>query len=185
MIQTAVLILVFVFGSIFAFGLITSWLSGASPAWKTLRERYPEQPQGEFSERRSAVVYLCLTSEAERIFSGRRGCLSFFTFYFLVGFFKRNRKSQGVRLAVDDYSLHMDLDSGAGGPKAPLSLPWGVIEIGQDVATHEGPHTVLTIDEFTLFVPTTAIERELLMRQALHESADDNPFEDGPGEGAF
>ncbi|GAB4543880.1 MAG: hypothetical protein Tsb0013_00450 [Phycisphaerales bacterium] len=185
MIQNAVYILLFVLGSVFVMALLSAWAAGSSRVWKTLRERYPEQPAPEFAERRSAIIGLCPTEQAEKLFGRRRGCLSFFTFLFLIDFIRANNRSQEVRVAIDDYHLHLDLDSGAAGPRAPMSIPWGTIAIGETVATHEGPQTVLTVDEFTLLVPTASIERELLMRQALEESADDNPFENAPGEGGF
>ncbi len=179
MVQIFVYILIAVLGSVFALALITNWLSGTSTAWKALQERYPPQAHAEFVETRTAHVFLSRTDDPRGVLKPR-GCL-----YVGLGWFTANRNSQNVRAVIDDYSMHLALDSGAGGPKAPMSLPWGAIQIGQVFATHMGEHCVLTIDEFTLLVPTASIERELLMRQALDDEAAENPFESDPGEGAY
>lgn len=170
MVQNAVFVFIAVIGSVFLLALISNLIRGSSKAWKELAERYPAQGVAEFVEKRTANIFLSRTDDPEGVLKPR-GCL-------FVGFawFAGNRNAQNVRVSIDDYFLHMDLDSGAGGPKKPMSLPWGAVQIGQSVDSHIGEHAVLTIDEFTLLVPTASIERELLMRQALDEELGDDPF---------
>ena len=178
MLGIIVFILAVVLGSVFLLAIVTAFASGTLPEWKTLRERYPEQVQAEFVERRTARVYLVPTDRLHEIEGRNRGCMSFFAFVFLFTFWRLNKRRVDVRIAVDDYYLHMDLDSGAVGPKAPVSIPWGTVTIGESMPTDIGMETLLTVDEFSILIPAASIERELLMRAAIDESMGDNPFDD-------
>lgn len=168
MLTNLILIFVFVMASIIGLSLLANWLGGASHAWKALAERYPAQDSREAGASRSAIVFLSETDDPRGVLSQRGGCL--------FGWFAANRNSQNVRAVLDDYYFHLDLDSGAGGPKRPMSIPWNAVTIGQSFETHAGEHAALTIDEFTMLVPTASIERELLMRRAMQDQMNDNPF---------
>jgi len=172
----AVIILGVVVGTIFLVAILAQFAGGSSRTWKALAERYPSTQADPINEVRTANIFLSATDDPKGVLKPR-GCL-----FVGFGWFAGNRNAQNVRVVIDDYYLHMDLDSGAVGPKLPMSIPWGAVEIGETFETHVGEHAVLSVDEFTLFVPTASIERELLMRQALRETGEQTPFDDAdPG----
>ncbi len=149
-------ILVGVVGSIVLIGLVTQWLAPSPRAWKDLALRYPPQPPQPDAEPSSAKVRVLTEDEAGR---ARRGCL--------FGWWGLSRGYVQAMARLDDDHLHLDLDSGIAGPRAPMSIPWASIDVGATHGTHLGDHVALRVDEFVILTPSEAIERELEVRRML------------------
>ncbi len=171
--QTALVlvILVGVVGSVVLFGVITQWLAPSPAAWKELARRYPPEPHQPDAERTAAKVRVLLESEAAQPRRGCAGCL--------FGWWGLSKGYVQATMALDDERLHLDLDSGAAGPREPMSIPWASVDTGTTHDSHLGEHIVLHVDEFIILAPTASIERELEVRRMLEL---DEPMAGPPGE---
>ena len=157
-------ILVGVIGAVLVLGVWTSWIGGPSRLWRELAERYPPQQPDPGATRGECRLFLGDASDPKSLGRGP-GCLWFFMPW---TWFKG---MQQARYALDDEHLHLEMESGALGPRKPMSLPWSAVELRGREQTHMGEHAVLEADGVVLLVPAAAIERELAVRDVLDTEA--------------
>lgn len=154
-----------VIGLLVVFSVLGSWITGVPRAWRTLAERYPPVEPAPGATAGKAMIFLSETDDPKGVMKPR-GCL-------FVGFawFAGSRNAVNVSWAVDEEYFHLDLESGVAGPKRAMSVPWSVVSVGERIEAHSGEHRVVQVDRFTMFVPTSAIERELEVRAALEDAS--------------